>query len=202
MVFQVHDPVARAKIELQKDFHDPIVVKEAYGFIRAAKLEIRKKLSDPVGHFLSLQNVADYFCLSMPAPGSPGSVALYLDAERKLIESSYHQHGLPIPREFVHQKVLLTALDVNAAYVVFGERQPTADIRPPPETIAAASTLRSELNRFSIGLLDHLVISRLAYTSLYQTQDLLVPAALAPLRTLDQSTPKDAPARKSRSYDR
>ena len=84
---------------------------------------------------------------------------LYLDAQFKLIEDQTHSTGTTDWTAVYIREIVKFALNINAKYVVLLHNHPTPYVSFSSQDIQITQTLATALDKLSIGLYDHLLVS-------------------------------------------
>ncbi len=129
----------------------------------SAALELaRRSLINPLKErdaLTSPQAVRDWLRLSLGGLQHEVFVALWLDAQNRLISTEELFRGTLTQTSVYPREVLKRALANNAGAVILAHNHPSGVTEPSPADIALTSTLKQALALIEVKVLDHFVVA-------------------------------------------
>jgi len=143
------------------------------GPAKAAQLQAilelaRRALRDEVQRdavFSSPQAVRDYLRLTLARREHEVFVALFLDAQHRLIAAEELFRGTLTQTSVYPREVVKRALALNAGAVIFAHNHPSGVAEPSRSDELLTASLRQALGLVDVRVLDHLVVAGTATTS-------------------------------------
>jgi DNA repair protein RadC len=129
----------------------------------SASLELaRRALISPIKErniLSSPQAVRDWLCLSLGGLQHEVFVALWLDAQNRLIDSEELFRGTLTQTSVYPREIVKRALARNAGAVIFAHNHPSGVAEPSNADQLLTSTLKQALALIDVRLLDHFVVA-------------------------------------------
>lgn len=143
------------------------------GPARAAQLQAilelaRRALRDEVRRdavFSSPQAVRDYLRLSLARREHEVFMALFLDAQHRLIAAEELFRGTLTQTSVYPREIVKRALSLNAGAVIFAHNHPSGVAEPSRSDELLTANLKQALGMVDVRVLDHLVVAGTAMTS-------------------------------------
>ena len=128
-------------------------------------LEKRLLNKDPIQNSREL---FDYLYHSIRDKDRECFIAIYLDAKNKVISTKTLFQGTLTASSVYPREVVRSALDHQAAALVFAHNHPSGTLEASPEDIAITERLKKAGELLGIKVLDHVIISSNGFISLKQ----------------------------------
>lgn len=139
--------------------------REQRAIFRAMRI-LESNFKNPDVTLSSPRRCADYLRLRFTGLQREEFVALWLDAQNRLIEIETLSTGTLTHTVIFPREVAKSALLANAAAVIFAHNHPSGNAEPSPADIQLTRSLKNTLALLDIKLLDHVIVTSLYVTSL------------------------------------
>ncbi|TAL27480.1 MAG: DNA repair protein RadC [Aquabacterium sp.] len=107
----------------------------------------------------SPQVVKDYLRLQLSSLEHEVFVAVFLDAQHRLIELKEMFRGTVSQTSVYPREIVKEALALNAACVIFGHNHPSGVVEPSRADEELTQSLKAALGLVDVRVLDHLVVA-------------------------------------------
>lgn len=136
----------------------PLFVREALDWL-SSKIKSEDVLAEP-------DTVKNYLRLKIGSYEHEVFGVIFLDAQNRVIEFEEMFRGTLSQTSVYPREVVKAALFRNAASVILAHNHPSGDTRPSRADELSTSTLKAALGLIDIRVLDHVVVSSVAATSM------------------------------------
>lgn len=140
-------------------------VREQRAVFRALRI-LEKTFKTPETTLSSPGRCRDYLRLRFAGMPREEFVALWLDAQNRLIDVETLSTGTLTQTSVYPREVAKAALRANAAAVIFAHNHPSGVAEPSSSDISLTRSLKNSLALIDVKLLDHLIVTELSVTSL------------------------------------
>lgn len=111
---------------------------------------------------ISPQTVKDFFRLKLAELEHEVFVAIFLDAQNRLIEYSELFSGTLTQASVYPREVVKAALKHNAAAVIFAHNHPSGEVKQSRADETMTSALKDALALVDVKVLDHIIVGGMA----------------------------------------
>ena len=150
-----------------------------YAQLQAVVEMARRALAEEIAErdaMTSPQAVRDYLALSLGSRPHEVFVAMFLDAQNRLLGSEELFRGTLTQTSVYPREVVKTALRHNAAGVIFAHNHPSGVAEPSRADELLTQTLKQALSLVEIKTLDHFIVAGRAYDLVCRAGLTLTPA--------------------------
>ncbi len=122
----------------------------------------RRSLAEEMQHrdvLSSPQAVRDYLCVTLARLEHEVFMALFLDAQHRVIAAEELFRGTLTQTSFYPREVVKRALVHNAAAVILAHNHPSGNAEPSRADEFLTQTLRQSLSLVDAHLLDHFIVA-------------------------------------------
>ncbi|HET7775826.1 MAG TPA: DNA repair protein RadC [Azospira sp.] len=126
--------------------------------LEMSRRALQEELSQPQA-FASPGTVRDYLCIRLGSEPREIFLALWLDAQNRLIAADELFHGTLTQTAVYPREVVKTALERNAAAVIFAHNHPSGLAEPSRADEQLTAALKQSLGLVEVRVLDHFVVA-------------------------------------------
>lgn len=120
---------------------------------------LEETLKEPGEHLSSPEAVKSYLRLFLGGQEYESFVAIWLDAQNRLIASMEMFRGTTTQTSVYPREIVRTGLKLNASAVLFAHNHPSGSVEPSRADEMLTSQLRQALALVDIKVLDHFIVT-------------------------------------------
>lgn len=120
---------------------------------------LEETLKEPGEHLSSPEAVKSYLRLFLGGQEYESFVAIWLDAQNRLITSMEMFRGTTTQTSVYPRELVRTGLKLNASTVLFAHNHPSGSVEPSRADEVLTSQLRQALGLVDIKVLDHFIVT-------------------------------------------
>lgn len=120
---------------------------------------LEETMKDPGEHLSSPEAVKSYLRLFLGGQEYESFVAIWLDAQNRLITSMEMFRGTTTQTSVYPRELVRTGLKLNASAVLFAHNHPSGSVEPSRADEVLTSQLRQALGLVDIKVLDHFIVT-------------------------------------------
>jgi DNA repair protein RadC len=120
---------------------------------------LEETLKEPGEHLSSPEAVRSYLRLFLAGQEYESFVAIWLDAQNRLITSMEMFRGTTTQTSVYPRELVRTGLRLNASAVLFAHNHPSGSVEPSRADEVLTSQLRQALALVDIKVLDHFIVT-------------------------------------------
>jgi DNA repair protein RadC len=120
---------------------------------------LEETLKEPGEHLSSPEAVKSYLRLFLGGQEYESFVAIWLDAQNRLIASMEMFRGTTTQTSVYPREIVRTGLKLNASAVLFAHNHPSGSVEPSRADEILTSQLRQALALVDIKVLDHFIVT-------------------------------------------
>jgi len=120
---------------------------------------LEETLKEPREHLSSPEAVKSYLRLFLGGQEYESFVAIWLDAQNRLIASMEMFRGTTTQTSVYPREIVRTGLRLNASAVLFAHNHPSGSVEPSRADEMLTSQLRQALALVDIKVLDHFIVT-------------------------------------------
>jgi DNA repair protein RadC len=120
---------------------------------------LEETLKEPGEHLSSPEAVKSYLRLFLGGQEYESFVAIWLDAQNRLITSMEMFRGTTTQTSVYPRELVRTGLKLNASAVLFAHNHPSGSVEPSRADEVLTSQLRQALGLVDIKVLDHFIVT-------------------------------------------
>jgi DNA repair protein RadC len=120
---------------------------------------LEETLKEPGEHLSSPEAVKSYLRLFLAGQEYESFVAIWLDAQNRLIASMEMFRGTTTQTSVYPREIVRTGLKLNASAVLFAHNHPSGSVEPSRADEMLTSQLRQALVLVDIKVLDHFIVT-------------------------------------------
>jgi len=120
---------------------------------------LEETLKEPGEHLSSPEAVKSYLRLFLAGQEYESFVAIWLDAQNRLIASMEMFRGTTTQTSVYPREIVRTGLKLNASAVLFAHNHPSGSVEPSRADEMLTSQLRQALALVDIKVLDHFIVT-------------------------------------------
>ncbi len=120
---------------------------------------LEETLKEPGEHLASPDAVKSYLRLFLAGQEHESFVAIWLDAQNRLIASMEMFRGTTTQTSVYPREIVRTGLKLNASAVLFAHNHPSGSVEPSRADEMLTSQLRQALALVDIKVLDHFIVT-------------------------------------------
>ncbi|MHB1428919.1 MAG: RadC family protein [Rhodocyclaceae bacterium] len=120
---------------------------------------LEETLKEPGEHLSSPEAVKSYLRLLLGGQEYESFVAIWLDAQNRLIASMEMFRGTTTQTSVYPREIVRTGLKLNASAVLFAHNHPSGSVEPSRADEMLTSQLRQALALVDIKVLDHFIVT-------------------------------------------